>query len=94
MDARATKTPAAKPKPAKPKPARRATPKAIAKTVPAPRSLPRDQPLAPRLAGAVAAAEPLERGLLALGGAVLALAALGGTIVLVAGRHALRELAA
>ena len=57
-------------------------------------SVPRDRPLLPRLAAAVVVrSDPLDRDLLALGGAVLALAALGGAVVVVAGRQALRQLA-
>ena len=82
------KRPAAKP--SKQRTARVAT----AKTPQVIASLPRDRPLLPRLAAAVVVrAEPLDRGLLALGGAVLALAALGGAVVLLAARQALRELA-
>ena len=72
-----------------------ATPKVVAEQAPPPRATPRDRPLLPRLAAAaVVRAEPLDRRLLALGGSLLALAALGGAVVLVAGRQALRELAA
>jgi hypothetical protein len=72
----------------------RTSPVVRAKTTPVIASVPRDRPLLPRLAAAVVVrAEPLDRGLLALGGAVLALAALGGAVVLLVGRQALRELA-
>ncbi len=82
------KRPAAKPS------KERTSPVVTAKTTPVIASVPRDRPLLPRLAAAVVVrAEPLDRGLLALGGAVLALAALGGAVVLLAGRQALRELA-
>jgi hypothetical protein len=82
------KRPAAKPS------KERTSPVVRAKTTPVIASVPRDRPVLPRLAAAVVVrAEPLDRGLLALGGAVLALAALGGAVVLLAGRQALRELA-
>lgn len=82
------KRPAAKPS------KQRTAPVVTAKTPPVTGSVPRDRPVLPRLAAAVVVrAEPLDRGLLALGGALLALAALGGAVVLLAGRQALRELA-